>query len=198
METNTENMSLEMLRDQVAAFKERLDKQEIINDRLIRQAMKSHVSWVKNMNTWVSVVGLLFLPLIIFVLNSIHASWLNIAFITVMMIGEIIFNFYNVHTINDKLMSEGDIVTVRQKLLAYKRREMIQTMIEIPLIILWLVWLILDAYYGGSNLSTAGGAVSMGIGGLIGLGIGAYLFFREMRSLNRAIHVGDDFSNEQP
>ena len=198
METNTENMSLEMLRDQVAAFKERLDKQEIINDRLIRQAMKSHVSWVKNMNTWVSVVGLLFLPLIIFAQNSIHASWLNITFISVMMIGEIIFNFYNVHTINDKLMSEGDIVTVRQKLLAYKRREKMQIMIETPLLIIWVIWFILDIYNSGKDPYFLGGAVGAIIGGIIGIGIMGFLFSREMRSLNRAIHVGDDFSNEQP
>ena len=47
METNQVNTELEMLREQLAEFKRILDKQEIINERLIRQAMKSHVSWIK-------------------------------------------------------------------------------------------------------------------------------------------------------
>lgn len=193
METNQVNTELEMLREQLAEFKGRLDKQEIINERLIRQAMKSHVSWIKNMNFWMSVAGCIILPIFIIFFSKLHVSWFCNAFLALLIIGEIIFNFYNVHTINDKLMSEEDIVTVRQKLLAYKKREKWQIIIETPLSIIWVILFLYDI---NAFHSTIGPAIGCIMGGLIGLGIMSIIYFREMRSLNRAIHISNDFSNE--
>lgn len=194
METNQVNTELEMLKEQLAEFKGRLDKQEIINERLIRQAMKSHVSWIKNMNYWMSVVGCILLPIIIIFFSKLHVSWFCNAFIALLIFGEIIFNIYNVHTINDKLMSEEDVVTVRQKLLTYKKREKWQIIIETPLVIIWIILFLYDI---SAFHSTTGPAFGCIMGGLIGMGVMSFIYFREMRSLNRAIQVGEDFTNEQ-
>lgn len=194
METNQVNTELEMLKEQLAEFKGRLDKQEIINERLIRQAMKSHVSWIKNMNYWMSVVGCIILPIIIIFFSKLHVSWFCNAFIALLIFGEILFNIYNVHTINDKLMSEENIVTVRQKLLAYKKREKWQIIIETPLVIIWIILFLYDI---SAFHSTTGPAIGFIMGGLIGMGVMSFIYFREMRSLNRAIQVGEDFTNEQ-
>jgi hypothetical protein len=35
------------------------------------------------------------------------------------------------------------------------------------------------------------------MGGLIGMGVMSFIYLREMRSLNRAIQVGEDFTNEK-
>ncbi|MBP5712845.1 MAG: hypothetical protein J6W77_07675 [Prevotella sp.] len=193
METNQVNTELEMLREQLAEFKGRLDKQEIINERLIRQAMKSHVSWIKNMNYWMSIAGCIVLPIFIIFFSKLHVSWFCNAFLALLIIGEIIFNFYNVHTINDKLMSEEDIITVRQKLLAYKKREKWQIIIETPLSIIWVILFLYDI---NAFHSTIGPAIGCIMGVLIGMGIMSIIYFREMRSLNRAIHISNDFSNE--
>ena len=193
METNQVNTELEMLREQLAEFKGRLDKQEIINERLIRQAMKSHVSWIKNMNYWMSIAGCIVLPIFIIFFSKLHVSWFCNAFLALLIIGEIIFNFYNVHTINDKLMSEEDIITVRQKLLAYKKREKWQIIIETPLTIIWVILFLYDI---NAFHSTIGPAIGCIMGVLIGMGIMSIIYFREMRSLNRAIQVGEDFTKE--
>lgn len=193
METNQVNTELEMLRGQLAEFKGRLDKQEIINERLIRQSMKSHVSWIKNMNYWMSVAGCIILPIFIIFFSKLHVSWFCNTFLALLILGEIIFNFYNVHTINDKLMSEEDIITVRQKLLAYKKREKWQIIIETPLTIIWVILFLYDI---NAFHSTVGPAIGCIIGVVIGMGIMSIIYFREMRSLNRAIHISNDFSNE--
>lgn len=194
METNQVNTELKMLREQLAEFKGRLDKQEIINERLIRQAMKSHVSWIKNMNYWMSIAGCIVLPIFIIFFSKLHVSWFCNVFLALLIIGEIIFNFYNVHTINDKLMSEEDIITVRQKLLAYKKREKWQIIIETPLTIIWVILFLYDI---NAFHSTIGPAIGCIMGVLIGMGIMSIIYFREMRSLNRAIQVGEDFTKEQ-
>ena len=47
MENNI--MEIEQLRSELNTFKERLDKQQIVNDQLMRQSMKSKMSWIRKM-----------------------------------------------------------------------------------------------------------------------------------------------------
>ena len=56
MENQNNNLQeLEELRSQVAEFKNRVEQQEIVSRRLLREAMKGHVSWIKQMSIWGSV-----------------------------------------------------------------------------------------------------------------------------------------------
>ena len=57
MENQNNNLQeLEELRSQVAEFKNRMEQQEIVSRRLLKEAMKGHVSWIKQMSFWGSVV----------------------------------------------------------------------------------------------------------------------------------------------
>lgn len=63
MENQNNNLQeLEELRSQVAEFKKRVEQQEIVSRRLLREAMKGHVSWIKQMSIWGSVGELVILP----------------------------------------------------------------------------------------------------------------------------------------
>ena len=56
MENQNNNFQeLEELRCQVAEFKNRMEQQEIVSRHLLKEAMKGHVSWIKQMGIWVSV-----------------------------------------------------------------------------------------------------------------------------------------------
>ena len=59
MENQNNNLQeLEELRSQVAEFKNRMEQQEIVSRHLLKEAMKGHVSWIKQMGIWVSVAEL--------------------------------------------------------------------------------------------------------------------------------------------
>ena len=58
MENNI--MEMERLRSELNTFKERLDKQQIVNDQLMRQSMKSKMSWIRKM-LWIEVA---FIPIL--------------------------------------------------------------------------------------------------------------------------------------
>ena len=47
MENNQNYTELEIIRSQMAQFKEQLDKQKIVNEKLIIKSMKSSMSWIK-------------------------------------------------------------------------------------------------------------------------------------------------------
>ena len=85
-----------------------------------------------------------------------------------------------------------DVLTSRQRLLKFKQREKWQTVIEVPMLVLLVVWIYFDGP-GRTSQNQTEWAVRFIIAFVIGLAIGFYIYYREMRSLNKAIKEIDEF-----
>ena len=196
MENQNDNLQeLEELRSQVAEFKNRVEQQEIVSRRLLREAMKGHVSWIKQMSIWCSVGELVILPFLVYALRSIvGVSWLPIIVIGLVIVGEAVFNFWNVSSIRDKHLAVDDVLSAQQRLITFKRREKLYTYGILPFIFLWVVWLLFDVYHGTDIPFPSSDRLLVDfvvIG--ITLAVLSYVFYREMRSLNKAIKNIDEF-----
>ena len=198
MENQNNNLQeLEELRSQVAEFKKRVEQQEIVSRRLLREAMKGHVSWIKQMSIWGSVGELAILPFLVYALrNIVGVSWLPIIAVGLMLVGEAVFNFWNVSTIRDKHLAVDDVLSAHQRLITFKRREKLYTFGILPFIFLCVVWLLFDVYYGtdipffpSSERNLVYFVVIVIVFALL-----FYVFSREMRSLNKAIKDIDEFA----
>ena len=196
MDNQNNNLKeLEELRSQVAEFKNRVEQQEIVSRRLLKEAMKGHVSWIKQMSIWGSVGELVILPFLVYALRSIvGVSWLPIIVIGLVIVGEAVFNFWNVSTIRDKHLAVDDVLSAQQRLITFKRREKLYTYGILPFIFLWVVWLLFDVYHGTDIPFPSSDRLLVDfvvIG--ITLAVLSYVFYREMRSLNKAIKNIDEF-----
>ena len=200
MENQNNNLQeLEELRSQVAEFKKRVEQQEIVSRRLLKEAMKGHVSWIKQMSIWGSVGELVILPLLVYALRSIvGVSWLPIIAVVLMLVGEAVFNFWNVSTIRDKHLAVDDVLSAQQRLITFKRREKLYTFGILPFLFLWFVWLLFDVYYGTDIPFFPSSDRNLVYFVLIASVLAAfsYLFYREMRSLNKAIKDIDEFAGK--
>ena len=198
MENQNNNLQeLEELRSQVAEFKKRVEQQEIVSRRLLREAMKGHVSWIKQMSIWGSVGELVILPLLVYALRCIvGVSWLPIIAVGLVIVGEAVFNFWNVSSIRDKHLAVDDVLSVQQRLITFKRREKIYTYGILPFIFLWVVWLLFDVYYGTDIpfFPSSERNLVYFVAVVITLAVVSYVFYREMRSLNKAIKDIDEFA----
>ena len=196
---NNSLQELEELRSQVAEFKKRVEQQEIVSRRLLREAMKGHVSWIKQMSIWGSVGELAILPFLVYALrNIVGVSWLPIIGVVLMLVGEAVFNFWNVSTIRDKHLAVDDVLSAQQRLITFKRREKLYLFGMFPFIFLCVVWLLLDVYYGtdipffpSSERNLVYFVVIVIVFALL-----FYVFYREMRSLNKAIKDIDEFAGK--
>ena len=201
MENQNNNLQeLEELRSQVAEFKNRVEQQEIVSRRLLREAMKGHVSWIKQMSIWGSVGELVVLPLLVYALRSIvGVSWLPIIAIGLVIVGEAVFNFWNVSTIRDKHLAVDDVLSAQQRLITFKRREKLYTFGILPVIFLWVVWLLFDVYYGTDIpfFPSSDRLLFYFVVIAITLAVISYVFYREMRSLNKAIKSIDEFAGKE-
>jgi hypothetical protein len=195
---NNSLQELEELRSQVAEFKNRVEQQEIVSRRLLKEAMKGHVSWIKQMSIWGSVGELAILPFLVYALrNIVGVSWLPIIVIGLVIVGEAVFNFWNVSTIRDKHLAVDDVLSAQQRLITFKRREKLYTYGILPFIFLWVVWLLFDVYHGTDIPFPSSDRLLVDfvvIG--ITLAVLSYVFYREMRSLNKAIKDIDEFSEK--
>ena len=197
MENQNNNLQeLEELRSQVAEFKKHVEQQEIVSRRLLKEAMKGHVSWIKQMSIWGSVGELVILPLLVYALRCIvGVSWLPIIAVGLVIVGEAVFNFWNVSSIRDKHLAVDDVLSVQQRLITFKRREKLYTYGILPFIFLWVVWLLFDVYYGTDIpfFPSSDRLLFYFVVIAITLAVISYVFYREMRSLNKAINDIDEF-----
>lgn len=196
---NNSLQELEELRSQVAEFKNRVEQQEIVSRRLLKEAMKGHVSWIKQMSIWGSVGELAILPFLVYALrNIVGVSWLPIIVIGLGIVGEAVFNFWNVSTIRDKHLAVDDVLSAQQRLITFKRREKLYTYGILPFIFLWVVWLLFDVYYGTDIpfFPSSDRLLVHFVVIVITLAVFFYVFYREMRSLNKAIKNIDEFGEK--
>ena len=201
MENQNNNLQeLEELRSQVAEFKKRMEQQEIVNRRLLKEAMKGHVLWIRQMNIWGGVGELVILPLLVYLLRSIvGVSWLPIIAVGLLIVGEAVFNFWNVSTIRDKHLAADDVLSVQQRLITFKRREKLYTFGILPFLFLWVVWLLFDVYYGTDIpfFPSSDRNLVYFVVIVVAFTILFYVFSREMRSLNKAIKDIDEFTKKE-
>ena len=201
MENQNNNLQeLEELRGQVAEFKKRMEQQEIVNRRLLKEAMKGHVLWIRQMNIWGGVGELVILPLLVYLLRSIvGVSWLPIIAVGLLIVGEAVFNFWNVSTIRDKHLAADDVLSVQQRLITFKRREKLYTFGILPFLFLWVVWLLFDVYYGTDIpfFPSSDRNLVYFVVIVVAFTILFYVFSREMRSLNKAIKDIDEFTKKE-
>ena len=200
MENQNNNLQeLEELRSQVAEFKNRMEQQQIVSRRLLKEAMKGHVSWIKQMSFWGSVVELAILPLMVYALRYIAGfSWLPSIALGLVMAGEAAFNFWNVSTIRDKHLALDDVLSAQQRLITFKRREKLYTFGILPFLLLFLVCIPFGVFHETDiPFPPTNRLVVYCVLIVITTAVLSYVFYREMRSLNKAIKDIDEFIGKE-
>lgn len=134
---------LDMLHDQMAAMKSDLDKNAIVNDRLMQTVMKERS---KGLNRLVNA-EIIFIPfLILFYIGICHVMKLSIWIAVTMAIGCIISMIIDIKTmkVSTRLINSLSLRDLRTYLIRQKRQRTIQLIVELPLGMAWLVWFLLS------------------------------------------------------
>ena len=191
METNDHNTEIEQMRAQLESLRQSLDRQEIVNERLIAKSMKSRMSWLKKYIIMeaclIPVIAILWLELKM----VLGLSWLNYAFLMVMVVIDVYIDYLiNLHGLSDADYSKSNLIATVSKLMVMKRRRTIQMVAAVPIVIVWVLWTGLEAY---ASLATAtepmlrafifGALIGCAIGGVAGL-IFAFYIYRKMQRTN--------------
>ncbi len=199
MENNNTNNELELLRQQMNVLKEKLDAQEIVNDKIFAKSMRKEMSWIKKY-IYVQFALIPFVALIwVGVKYILGLSWWNYSFLMLMCVVFVYIDYVvNVKALSNADYHKNNLIETARKLVKMKRQRTIQMIVEILLLILWLIWTFLEV---NSAQSTAtglrqsllqGGIIGGYIGGVIGIIVAFVIFYKMQRTNDRMIEQIDD------
>ena len=193
--TNNDNINdLDVMRQQLEILKHKLNEQAIVNDRLIRKAMSRKMSWIMKF-IWFELLCLIPLATLSFVgmkLLEPSISWFPIAGIVLLMLADVLMDFYINHTSAKDWLSEN-LVETGDRLVWMKRMRWWQLAVSLPIAIALFAW-----YFSGFTENEmlrsmiAGGVV----GGIVGFCIGIYILIKMNRTNDELIQQIHDLTKE--
>lgn len=130
---------LTQMREQLASMKRSLDESKIINRDLMIYVMKQKSSWMNNLVKW----ELILLPVILLLLLfECYIAGISMWFFIVGMAGVIVDTFLDLKTvrISRRSIETLDLLSLRRKIVKQKRQRYLQTIIVMPLCLIWLGW----------------------------------------------------------
>lgn len=172
MEKNYENnQELEQMRQTLNALKARLDNQEIINERLLRESMKSKMSWI-NKYLWsallfVPIVALCFLPMKF----QMGTSWWLYGF-TILMVAGFVCSDWIINRMNGDEFLYGNLSETVLKLREMKKTRARAELVGIVFLVGWIAWLAYEVYTAAMSAGKGSPQYEMMPGYLIGMGVG--------------------------
>lgn len=175
---------LEAMRSQMQLLKQKLDNQEIINDQLLRNAMKGKMSWI-NKYIWFELLVLLPVCALNFVglkMMDDGLSWWAISAILLLVFVEIMLDFYINHVSANDWQSENLLQTA-DKLVRMKRLRWWQLIVSLP-VAFALFWWLFSGFSESIRFAVTIGGI---IGGVIGLSVGIGILLKMQRTNDELI-----------
>ena len=122
MEENNTMMELEQMREQMQVLRNKLDTQEIVNEKLVKNSVKSKMSWIKKF-VYFELLLVPFTALMMYVLKEIfNLSWFTYAFIVVLCAIDAVCDYrINVAALDLEKVEKHNLSDTLQKLVAMKK-----------------------------------------------------------------------------
>jgi hypothetical protein len=139
---NNNDFELENMRQQMETLKKKLEQQEIVSDRFIRQSMRNTANNIKRRYYAIMALTLLMIPYtyVVFILNQ-HLSmtfWIATSILMLLCAGATYYNSLNVSNTN---MMSRNLIEVGRKMVSAKKFDANWLFFGIPAAIAWLGWL---------------------------------------------------------
>lgn len=177
MNTIERNELLEM-REQLATLKKQLDTQEIINDRLLKDAMSRKLSSINRSAIWICLVCLIMMPFGYLNFQRLgHSAAFCIATSLLFFICFVAV-FLSHYRLRKSDIRNGDLITTYTEVARMRKIYKSWHYFSIPILVVWFAWFVYEVYQNVAHeniemmLIISGGGIFGGIiGGIIGLRI---------------------------
>lgn len=185
------------MRQQMAILKNKLDRQEIVNDRIIRRSMKKNVVNIKHRYYAVIFIAFFMIPYgywaFVKLIGFSFAFWVGTCIYMLICAG---VTYYNCRIVSDANMMHHNLVDVGKKLARAKKFDADWLFFGIPSVILWFGWFVYETYKvnnGSLNEGIFWGGV---VGGIIGAILGLKIHFKTQRQYQEIIDNIEELTEE--
>ena len=178
----------EEMRMQMEMLKSKLDKQEIVNDRILRKSMKKNMNNITRRYIILVVVALLMIPYAYYVFVSMMGYsigfWIATVVFMLISCGYTVWNGRDLYAGN---LMEKSLLVVRQKMALAKKRDNQWMLFGIPMLILWLAYFVYEVYQKGGAEDVHTLLLASAFGGAVGLILGLTIHFKTQREYQEII-----------
>lgn len=196
-DTSSVDSQLETMRQQMSALKQKLDQQEIVNDRLIRASLQSKLRKVR-FHKWGKLIFLLFamiyVPATLYWLLHLEL-WFCLASMAFFAIATV-YDFYYMNGISEHEMSRNQLLQTGRLVARMKMMNARWLWISIPFLLIWLPTLILQVKQSGqlAEGNLQGFYFGCGFGLLLGGTLGTIMYLRQQRQAQEIIDQIEEMS----
>ncbi len=178
-QTENQNIDeLEAMRRQMGELRATLDRQEIVNERLMRKVMAGKGGYIRRMRNVQLFIVLPFIVLMFLVQKyQLGTSWALYVATVLMSAVSVAFETY-INRMSESDYSEMPLLELIKALQRRRKQRRLQVSIGLPIVALWLVW------YSIELTGITGDyffVVSAVIGGIVGGWIGISIMRRMQR-----------------
>lgn len=165
------NIEIEEMRNQMAMLKDKLNHENIVNDKLMRDLMKQKAKSIKT-HSWISLAGSI---MVIVMAPSLFphygVTWWCVGYTELMMSACIIATIIYFRNFSPDMMN-GNLLDVAKRMRKMKRDDRRWHRIGYPMLAVWVVWFVWDLL---RNVNDAVMVRSMIVGLAIGLVAGGII-----------------------
>lgn len=131
---------LEEMRRQLAILNRKIEKEAILNDKMMRRAIHSNRSKISRQYLAVILMCVLMIPYSVYIFHSIGLSVLFMIVTAAYFLVILGYSVYIRHNLHSQDMMNGDLLEVRLKVAKIMKQEHDWIYIGLPVAILWLIW----------------------------------------------------------
>lgn len=189
MNNTIDSKELQEMKAQLELLTKKLERETIVNERLIRRSMKEKANTLSRNIVIESLVCIIMIPFFIWILPQISPhSMYFCAFSVAFMMLALCYNYYMYHEFHTKDFSEANLIEARKATLKFKRLTRRWTYcIGIPFLMVFIPWFVYEnaQAYKGEMLELV--LIFAAIGLLIGCVIGIYQFNKTLRTTDEIL-----------
>ena len=189
MTNNIDSKEMLEMKEQLSLLIKKLDKETIVNERMIRRSMKEKADRLNRRLIVEIIVCLIMIPFFICVLPNLSKVSMPFCIFSAGFFAlAILYDFYMYLRFRPQKFIEGNMIEARRDTLNFKKQTLRWTYcIGIPFLVVYIAWFVYEKmqYYQGEILKIV--LVSALIGFLIGGAIGINIFVKTLRATDEIL-----------
>lgn len=189
MTKNIDSKEMLEMKEQLSLLIKKLDKETIVNERMIRRSMKEKADRLNRRLIVEILVCLIMIPFFICVLPNLSKVSMPFCIFSAGFFAlGVLYVFYMYLRFRPQKFIEGNMIEVRRDTLNFKKQTLRWTYcIGIPFLVVYIAWFVYEKmqYYQGEILKIV--LVSALIGFLIGGAIGINIFLKTLRATDEIL-----------
>lgn len=184
MTENDNILELEEMRQQLNELKSMLKEQTIVNERMMRKAMKGKYNKVRNdikMSIAIAFVSMPFIGVLLPALGM--PMWFTVVTLA-FILSALVASAFSLRRYASEDLMTGNLTSVAIRLIRYKRFGIYWFFYAIPFLILWLVFFFRFVTSGKDSEFVDGVVLGGIIGSVIGIVFGTVNYIQNLRRMN--------------